>query len=419
MNNTAQKLSKKGITQKKLNDRDFLLSWTTDEKKKNAMSCYEVMVHKLCQERCLFCSQDHESRTTEIKPDDYDIYRRILHWIKNWYWMLWFTGWEPLIHPNIFKYIRFWKKAGFKLIRVQTNWVMLWKPWFAKMCVESWVTLFKLSIHHYKPEVHDKLVWLNGALDKCIYWIKELNKLWARTGINIVLTEQNYRDLPDFLLYFLNLWVKSFVIIYPLYEESMAKEVDTVGFKFTKTIPYLVKSLQIFDKIWLSRPLVLNLPMCLLPWYQDSIIQTFNGTAVLNLDGSQTNIDDNKAGWKKRVKICGSCEHNKICFWVDEKYLNYWWEEEFNKFPENITDTFDLEKVNIKEYFSDDELCFFELLTKKKNLTIEDIFELKDNIQICKDCDSLNKIITTWEILLKKWLISKQMEKWKIIYNII
>jgi hypothetical protein len=36
--------------------------------------------------------------------------------------------------------------------------------------------------------------------------------------------------------------------------------------------------------------------MCLFPEYENSIIQTFNGTAVLNLDGSKTNIDDNKAG---------------------------------------------------------------------------------------------------------------------------
>ncbi len=405
------------ITENDFEQRDILLSWIKDKKSRNALSCYEVMVHKLCNERCFFCSQDHESRTTAEKPNDALIYRRILYWFKEWYGMLWFTWWEPLTHPHIVKYIQFAKKIGFKYIRIQTNGTMLWIPWFPKKCVDAWTTIFKLSIHHYKSEIHDYLVWLPWALEKVKTWIREVKKLWGRIWINVVLTEQNYKDLPEILLHYLGMWVTSYVIIFPLYEFSMKNEVATVGFKFTDTIVYIVKSLHIFDTLWLKRPLVLNLPMCLLPWYETAIIQTFNGTAVLNLDGSKTNIDDKKAVGKKRVPICSDCEHNKICFWVDEEYLNYWWEEEFNKKSPTLDYKFNLDDLQIKHYFTDDELCFMELLSQKNPLTVDDIVSLKETIQICQDCDSMNKIISTSEVLIEKGLVKKSFKDGKISYS--
>gem|GEM_PF-3807382 len=44
----------------------------------------------------------------------------------------------------------------------------------------------------------------------------------------------------------------------------MYDERNKVGFKFSDAIPFVLKSLKIFDKFGLRRPLVLNLPMCLL-----------------------------------------------------------------------------------------------------------------------------------------------------------
>lgn len=417
MRSQAQALGKKWITQEDLDARDAFLSGTSDKKSQKLNSCYEVMVHKLCNEKCLFCSQDHASRTTEIKPDDMDIYKRILYGAKKWYWMLGLTGWEPLIHSHILSYIRFWRKAWFRLVRIQTNGVMLGKPWFAEQCVEAGATLFKFSIHHCQAKIHDWLVWLPWAFEKVLYGIRELRRLKSRIWINIVLTEQNYRDLPEILLFFLDKGVTSFVVIFPLYENSMEDEADIVGFKFSDTVPYVIKTLHIFDKLWLKRPLLLNLPMCILPGYESAIIQTFNGTAVLNLDGSKTNIDDNKAWWKKRIPLCSDCEYNKVCFWVDEKYLRKWWEAEFQTKRDEIKMNFDLDELKIRNYFTDDELCFFEILELQKEVTVEDIMCLKDDLQICQDCDSLNKIISTGEQLIKKDFVKKTLKKGKIYYE--
>ena len=412
----TDKLSEKWITKDQLDLRDALVSGTSDKKSQYKSSCYEVMVHKLCNEKCFFCSQDHASRTTDIRPDDFDIYRRILYGAKQGYGMLWFTGGEPLIHPHILKYITFWRKAWFDFVRIQTNGVMLGRPWFADACIDAGATLFKLSIHHYKEDIHDWLVGLPGAFKKVLYWIDAIRKRWARIGINIVLTEQNYRDLPEILLFFLEKGVTSFVVIFPLYESSMKDEAGRVGFRFTDAVPYVVRSLLVFDRLGLRRPLILNLPMCLVPGYEDAIIQTFNGTAVLNLDGSKTNIDDNKAWGKKRVKICNTCTYNKICFWVDEEYIAHHWEDEFQVRKEDLEIDTDISHIPIHQYLTEDEQCFLELLKRKSPLSLDDIMYMKDDIQICKDCDSLNKIISTGDILERKGMLKKKMESGKILY---
>lgn len=379
-------------------------------------SCYEVMIHKLCNERCFFCSQDHDSRISEIRPTDEQIFTRILYGAKKWYWMLGFTWWEPLLHQKILTYIRFWKKAGFNFIRIQTNGVMLDRYEFAKQCVDAWATLFKFSVHHYKKEVHDWLVQLPWAFERVEKWIANLKKIWARIGINIVLTEQNYRDLPYFFPYFLDKGVTQFVIIFPLYDNSMEKEKHHVWFRYSEAVPYVVQSLYMFQKLGLPLPLVLNLPRCLIPWYEFSVLESYDWTAVLNLDGSKTDIDDKKSSWKERVSLCTDCQFNTQCYWVEKGYLSYWGDSEFIKDRTPLKYDFSFSDFWIKDYFSDDEICLLELLKIKTPLTIKDIESLKDTIQICQDCDSLNKIISTANSLESKGFLRRKLLDGKVVF---
>jgi hypothetical protein len=78
---------------------------------------------------------------------------------------------------------------------------------------------------------------------------------------------------------------------------------------------------------------------------------------------------------------------------------------------------FDLSDIPIRNYFTEDEQCFLELLKSKSPLTIDDIMTMKDEVQICKDCDSMNKIISTADILERKGFVSKKMEGGKVIYS--
>ena len=81
--------------------------------------------------------------------------------------------------------------------------------------------------------------------------------------------------------------------------------------------------------------------------------------------------------------------------------------------------SFNLWELELNKYFTEDEVCFIEILSVKNKVSVEDIMELKKDIQICQDCDSLNKIISTWEQLISKGIIRKSMINWKVFYETI
>jgi len=102
---------------------------------------------------------------------------------------------------------------------------------------------------------------------------------------------------------------------------------------------------------------------------------------------------------------------------VDEKYIETWGNEEFETRMKPLPENIDIDDLPFKTYFTEDEMCFLELLTRKSPLTIDDILIMKDDVQICKDCDSMNKIITTGDILERKWLVKKSMLDGKVVYS--
>jgi len=141
-----------------------------NKKSKNWSTCYEVVVNNSCNTRCIFCSQKHSSKDSDLWINEKIIYNNILYWFNNEYWMLWFTWWEPLFDKNIINYVKFWKKAWFRFIRVQTNWIMLNNTNFVKKLVDAGVTYFKVSVHSIFPDVHDYLVWMSWAYSKVLEW---------------------------------------------------------------------------------------------------------------------------------------------------------------------------------------------------------------------------------------------------------
>ena len=378
--------------------------------------CFEIVLHMNCNARCLFCSQDHDHRKLSKIPKSEDIYRRILYWARKWYWLLWFTWWDPLIHPKLFEYIKFAQKAWFIYIRLQTNWILLEDLSFVKKCIKSWVTHFKLSIHHYTPKVHDYLVWVPWAFWMSLQWIKNIRQLWWRIEMNIVITKSNYKSLLEYILYFRKYWITKFVLIFPLYENSMNKEASTIWVKFTDVREALIKTFQFSEHIWLTKLLLMNYPICLLPWYEDYIINTFNFSTVAGVSGSKIVLDNNKAFGKERIKLCKWCEYSQTCHGVDKNYLTIHGNSEFLNKGVELKKKYSFRDLTVNNILTEDEICFLEILKKQEMVSIDDIVKIKNEIQICKDCDSLNKILSTAELLIRKDLIFKKYDGNRVLF---
>ena len=81
-------------------------------------SSFSVKLHELCNERCLFCFQDHETRKDKWILSSSEGYRAIYSAFKEGYRNIQFTWWEPLLHPKIITFITFAKKVWFDVIGV-------------------------------------------------------------------------------------------------------------------------------------------------------------------------------------------------------------------------------------------------------------------------------------------------------------
>jgi hypothetical protein len=63
---------------------------------------------------------------------------------------------------------------------------------------------------------------------------------------------------------------------------------------------------------------------------------------------------------------------------------------------------FSLDDLKVQDYFTDNELCLLEILNIKSPATIKEIVKIKDDIQICKDCEDMQKLSEVEISLLKK-----------------
>jgi len=86
---------------------------------------FNFKIHELCNERCIFCFQDHDSRAEKKIITRDEAVQIIYNAFKDGYRSIQFTGGEPLIHPDILLFIRFAKKVGFPIIAIHTNGVLL------------------------------------------------------------------------------------------------------------------------------------------------------------------------------------------------------------------------------------------------------------------------------------------------------
>ena len=175
------------------------------------MACYEIFLNYNCNAKCVFCSQENFDKS--LNAPLRDIMRRVLTGHRQGYKKLGFTGGEPTLHPDVVKVVAFAKAAGFGFIRIQTNGIRLSDAAFCRRLADAGLTYCKFSVESHRPEVHDRLVGVPGAFEKVLAGIKNLKKLSVRIGMNILLTAENYKELPETLEFFMKRGVGDFVII--------------------------------------------------------------------------------------------------------------------------------------------------------------------------------------------------------------
>lgn len=204
----------------------------------------DVKVWFACNNHCTFCVQwDKRSKFSPRKIDE--IKSILKEELDNWCLYVVFTWWEPTVHPNLVEAVSYATNIWYKQIQIQSNWTNFDNIEYVKKLINAWVTEFSPSIHWFHRETHDKQVMTPWAWDKVIKGLINLQKLNQRVIINSVVTQTNYKEIPELAAFLIKLWIKQFQFAFVHILWSADKNKEIVVPKKSDALPYIHKALDL------------------------------------------------------------------------------------------------------------------------------------------------------------------------------
>jgi MoaA/NifB/PqqE/SkfB family radical SAM enzyme len=371
--------------------------------------CYELILNYNCNARCLFCSQGDFDKALNapfgrIARDIYSAY-------KSGYRRLGFTGGEPLVSPYILKAIALGRSVGFRFIRVQTNGIKLADPAFCRALARAGLTFCKFSFTSDRAAEHDRLAGVPGAFKKANAGLKNLRSLKIRTGTNILVNRLNYRRLPEIIKFYLERGITNFVVIYPVYNGSMAADKAKLGVSLPACEPYFEKAARVMEEAGLPKEILfLNVPPCFLKGRELLAIglSLFN-TVVTDPSGGRTDLDAGADAAKVKGPPCRRCSLAGRCRGADGYYIERFGWEGF--VPVGRAGGALRTAARGRVYLSDNERCMVEILRRAKDASTREVLALSKEIALCRDCSDGNAVLAAASTLAAKGLVKSSIAR--------
>jgi uncharacterized Fe-S cluster-containing radical SAM superfamily protein len=112
------------------------------------------------------------------------------------------SGGEPLLDPDLFRYVERARAVGFTSITLETNAIQAGKPAFAARLAEAGITGAFVSLHSGDPAVSDAITRAPGTHERTVRGIHALLDAGVPVILNAVMTAEGLDrlgELPDFI----------------------------------------------------------------------------------------------------------------------------------------------------------------------------------------------------------------------------
>jgi MoaA/NifB/PqqE/SkfB family radical SAM enzyme len=145
-----------------------------------------------CLQNCRFCSNP----PTGVELDEAGVREEIDRLIGFGYDGVILTGGEPSLSPLLLPALRYAREKGL-FSRMITNGQRLSDPKFFKRAVEAGLTHVHVSLHSYRPEVHDFITQYDGAWDHLVKTLALVPEMGITSDINTVINVYNADHLHE------------------------------------------------------------------------------------------------------------------------------------------------------------------------------------------------------------------------------
>lgn len=283
------------------------------------MKEYYLRITSLCNLDCIFC----ETRIGNISFDINKYLNLIYVLKKKKYTRLIITWWEPTIYINqIIILVKYAKKLWFSL-SLHTNALSSYDINIAMAITNIWFDEIMVSFHSHIESDFEYIYNKKWVYSKVLNWLNNLINLWNDIYLNIVANKVNYKYLEN-ILDFINKefsWIK----IVTLSFINPIKEDDKNSLLLNKTILYnSVYEILSMSNITNKYSFKLHsdffwIPYCI--YNKDHLLKVHFEENKYNNDYLYNDF--------KKIKYCEWCFYYNQCKWINEKYINIFWDSEF------------------------------------------------------------------------------------------
>lgn len=227
-----------------------------------------------------------------------------------------FTGGEPFLNPGIFDLIdRFRNLYPKTRINILSNGRLFYYPKYCAKLKKHFDSNMQLavSICGHSSKVHDSVTLTKNSFVQTAKGIKNLLKQGIPIELRVIVLQQNVKHLEAIANYVSKNFkgINYVVFIFVDLVSNAVKNKKLVAVKYTKTIPYLAKSLNVLKKNNVDFRLY-HFPLCILPaeYWKNSWVS----------------VERSKI---KPTAKCKKCTCSKECVGILKGYYNIFGDAEF------------------------------------------------------------------------------------------
>lgn len=313
----------------------------------------EITLNYSCNAKCVFCysSPELEEWKNKNSLSFSDIVKNLTSSYNSGSRMVQIIGGEPTIRDDLPEIIKAAKILKYPVIQMVTNGIRLSDFNYFKSLYESGLNSVTFSLHADKPEIHDKIVGIDGAYVKTKKAIENALKLGVYVTVGTAVNKLNYRRIPALVNFLLkNYSIDSCHIISLHYIGSGSVNVNKLKISYTAQLPYIKRALSFFEKYKIQPAVkfLSNYLPCILPGYEHIISDweyPYKDDDLYLPEATYENKMYTMITNKLRMKApsCKDCFYFKRCAGFEKEYFKYYGAKEFKPLKEKPKKVFSMD----------------------------------------------------------------------------
>lgn len=300
----------------------------------------EIYVGWTCNKKCTYCV---EYPTMEglwgKKVTRYDILKKLIKYKKLWYNHVTYLWWEPFIQSVFFDALKIWKKLWYTIL-VTTNATLLHINSIAQKYL-PYIDELILSVQALEKEKQKKI----GGTNVFTYWDEVFENIdlywnWKMLKCNIVITQDNKKDIFEIVKYLNYKWVVEISITYPdIYFWYYPRKhiLKRIAPRYTDCVWYIILIIDFCKKRNISLKIA-DFPFCIFPHRKlkqyITMMDDYSYQRRMKVDSleKEINNEDEKNFFLPRDRWhcskCNECILINKCWWPSNHYEKLYWLDE-------------------------------------------------------------------------------------------